>query len=192
MKHEYGYLDPLRVESINAKEWLYLERFRLQGSEGDIFEIEAGETTDFATVPFWSQIVLPRTGTWTKAAGVHDKMCKQLNEYYKRMKQYEDLVAGWRMLNDISGLNQPLPEPPVKPLFNSIDTDAVFRKNARMEGTDPIRAELLWLGVRYGALRNPARREDWHKTARRVAVDTAASLAVVGLFITIVSKVWPW
>lgn len=192
MKTEFGYLDPLRVESVDAKNWRYLERFRLQGSEGDIFEIEAGETTDFATVPFWTQIVIPRTGTWTKAAGVHDKMCNQLNAYHKLMKEYEDLVAGWRMLNDITELNQPLPEVPFEPEFNSIDTDAVFRKNARMEGTGPIRAELLWLGVRYGALANPARREGWLKTAPRVVLDSAVVIGLLVCIVTIVSKVWPW
>jgi hypothetical protein len=40
---EFGYLDPLRVENISSKDWKLLERFRLQGSKGDIFEVEAGE-----------------------------------------------------------------------------------------------------------------------------------------------------
>lgn len=183
-----GYLTPLRVENIDAKNWRIFDRFGWRGSQDDEFWVEPGETTDFATVPWWSQAITPRTGTWTKAAVLHDKMCNLLNEYYRLLKQYEALIAGWRSLNQLTGLNNPEPAPPEKPVFSSIDTDAIFRKNAREDGTDPVRSELLWLGVRLGALRNPARREHWGRTAFRVVAD----LVLIAIFLYLCTFVILW
>lgn len=148
-----GFITPLRVEAVDACNWALLEDFLWEGSKGDVFKVAAGNMTDFASVPWWTQSILPRTGAWTKAAVLHDKMCEELNAHYRMPK-----VVG-------------------VPVFSSIDTDAIFRKNARRGGTDPIRAELLWLGVRYGALFNPARRGDWLRTAPRVLADTVAVFA---------------
>lgn len=179
-----GYLTPLRVENVDAKNWKYLAPFGWRGTQGDELWIKAGELTDFATVPWWSQIITPRTGTWTKAAGIHDKMCNILNAYHALLEEYEERVAAGVSTQDLAV--------PIEPEFSSIDTDNIFRKNARDEGTDVVRAELLWLGVRYGALANPARRDGWIETAPRVVIDTVAVLGVVGGLITLVSKVWPW
>lgn len=161
-----GYLTPLRVEAVDAVRWKLLDDFLWQGSQGDVFVIPAGAYTDFATVPWWTQSLVPKTGTWTKAAVVHDKMCDDLRAYHR-------YPAGY-------------PDPP----FSSIDTDAIFRKNARAEGTGWIRGELLWLGVRWGALANPARRAGWLSTAPRVIGSSAAVLALLGLLVVLVSNVW--
>jgi hypothetical protein len=188
VKTEFGYLDPLRVENVDAKNWKLLDRFRLQGSKGDIFEVEAGETTDFATVPWWSQAITPRTGTWTKAAVIHDKMCTILNVYHVLLKQYDFEVLEY----NLRGKTDPKPVELEKPIFSSIDTDAIFRKNAREEGTDAIRSELLWMGVRYGALANPARREEWLQTAPRVVADTLVILAALIALVAGLSWIWPF
>lgn len=178
-----GFQSELSVQTIDSRKWLVLEDFAWVGSndDPDIFRVFAGDTTDFASVPWWSQFILPRTGAWTKASVLHDKMCDLLNSYYTLKKQHDDLVAGWRMLNEFSGLNQPEPIEPIKPKFNSVDTDAVFRKNAREGGTDRIRAELLWFGVRCGALKNPARRTGWMSTFPRFLSDLVAILGVLAL-----------
>lgn len=188
VKTEFGYLDPLRVENVDAKNWKLLDRFRLQGSQGDIFEVEAGEVTDFATVPWWSQAITPRTGTWTKAAVIHDKMCELLNAHYEVMKAFDFDWADWHFNRE----NRLEPIPPLKPTFSSIDTDAIFRKNAREEGTGVLRSELLWVGVRYGALANPARREEWLRTAPRVVADTLVILAALIAVVAGLSWIWPW
>lgn len=173
-----GFLTPLRVENIDATTWVLLEPLVWRGSQGDDFVVDAGEETDFATVPWWTQSLIPRTGTWTKAAVVHDKMCRELFRYRRELAEWPG--------GDLSTL-------PRQPTFNSVDTDAVFRKNARDEGTGPIRSELLWLGVRYGALANPARREHWFtKTGLRVLVDTIAVLAFTAAMLAGISWAWPW
>lgn len=166
-----GFLTPLRVENVDASNWVLLEDFCWRGSKDDVLTVYKGETTDFATVPWWSQAITPRTGTWTKAAVLHDKMCNLLNEFYDVMMDRERLVD--------EGADPAILEECYPPPFSSIDTDAIFRKNAREGGTGFIRSELLWLGVRYGALANPARRDGWLRTALRVAADTVILLAVI-------------
>jgi hypothetical protein len=186
-----GFLTPLRVESVDAKNWKYLERHRWRGfhEDPDEFDIEPGELTDFASVPFWTQIILPRTGSWTKSAGLHDKMCNELNQFYKLLKRRKKLIK--------QGVDPAELLMPLKPRFSSIDTDAIFRKNARDEGTDPVRAELLWFGVRCGALKNPARRERWLSTSPRFTADLVAiigTLAVIGKLANLAgfSYTWPF
>lgn len=185
---EYGFVTPLRVESIDASNWRILEDLIWVGSKGDEFVVFAGEETDFATVPWWTQSLIPRTGTWTKAAVLHDQMCNDLNRYYRLKKRYDelydDLVAQHKSTESLVI--------PLKPTFSSNDTDNIFRKNARDEGTDVIRAELLWVGVRYGSLANAARRGGSLKTAPRLFADTIAILICIGLIVAGLSWAWPW
>lgn len=165
-----GFLTPLRVESVDATNWVLLSGLVWQGSQGDIFEVQTGEYTDFATVPWWTQSLIPRTGTWTKAAVVHDKMCENLNEHYRSHKEWDKTAfdaAEWYK----------------SPTFNSVDTDAVFRKISRDSGTGYIRAELLWLGVRCGALVNPARRAGWVRTLPRFLGDLVAITGLLSVVI---------
>lgn len=176
-----GFLTPLRVENIDARNWSILERFGWRGSKGDTFWVEPGDTTDFASVPWWTQAILPRTGTWTKAAVLHDKMCELQNEYYLLKKKYELFIS----VDPVAAAELDLVKVPV---FNSVDTDAIFRKNAREGGTDPIRSELLWFGVRCGALKNPARRDGWMSTSRRWFADLIGIVGVLYAFTFLV--VW--
>jgi hypothetical protein len=157
-----GFINPLRVEAVDACHWALLDDFTWIGSKGDAFICQKGMLTDFASVPWWSQSLIPRTGAWTKAAVVHDKMCDELNNIHQVNK-----TGAARVL--------------LTPTFSAIDTDAIFRKNARELGTDPIRSELLWMGVRFGALANPARRKGWWSTAPRVGADALATLVFLYL-----------
>lgn len=167
------YSGNLIVASIDAKRWRIVSRFGLIGSKGDEFWVGPGDVTDFASVPWWTQTILPRTGTWTKAAVFHDKMCDLLNEHHKLLNGYQALLN--------VGVRTDVLEVPEEPVFNSVDTDALFRKNARLDGTDPIRSELLWFGVRCGALANPARREGWWSTFPRWFADLSFIIATLTL-----------
>ncbi len=55
-----------------------------------------------------------------------------------------------------------------KPTASAVDADRIFRRIARDHGADPVSAEILYVGVRLGALANPARRRGWLRTAPRV------------------------
>jgi hypothetical protein len=174
-----NFLTPLRVECVGTKTWKLLENFSWRGSKGDVFTVKAGEITDFATVPWWTQSLIPRTGTWTKAAVLHDKMCDLLNSHYRLSKEYDAFVKEWKgSILESEPPTWALLKPNV-PLFNSVDTDAIFYKNARESGTDVLRSEMLWFGVRCGALINPARRGGWLSTFPRFLGDL---VAIMGLF----------
>lgn len=181
-----GFLTPLQVEAVDANTWKLLADLEWQGSKGDIFCVEAGNYTDFATVPWWTQSLIPKTGTWTKAAVVHDKMCEDLNEAYRIEKEWVDnrIKTEWdeTRRNDV-------PFPWEEPLFSSVDTDAIFRKISRDEGTGWVRSEMLWLGVRCGALANPARRKGWLSTFPRFLGDLVAILTLLSAVIFLIGWV---
>jgi hypothetical protein len=179
-----GFITPLRVENLDACNWVILEDFIWVGSKGDVFTVSRGETTDFATVPWWSQAITPRTGTWTKAAVLHDKMCNLQNEFHALVKKRQQLIS--------DGAHPDHLEPLFPPPFTSNDTDYIFRKNARDEGTDAFRSELLWLGVRFGALGNAARRGGFLRTAPRFIGDLLVVLAILVGIIILISWAWPW
>jgi hypothetical protein len=178
---------PLRVESLDSTRWKLLDDFTRVARDGRPFVVKAGDTTDFASVPWWSQSLLPKTGTWTKASVAHDKRCDLLNAVHKGgwpAKQF----FGWTFYADdeVTGTVPP------KGWFNAVDTDQIFREDAIDDGTDVVRAELLWLGVRLGALANPARREGWLSTAPRVLADLVAVLVALVAIVAGVSWAWPW
>ena len=54
-----------------GKRWTLVESFRYHGNS-DSFDIPAGFTTDFASVPRIFVWLLPRYGRWTQAAVLHD------------------------------------------------------------------------------------------------------------------------
>jgi hypothetical protein len=182
---------PLRVESLDATRWKLLSDFTRTARDGRPFVVKAGDTTDFASVPWWSQSLLPKTGTWTKASVAHDKRCDLLNAVHRGgsgAKRY----FGW---NQRCGCVPPVYSSCLTPpagWFNAVDTDRIFREDAIDDGTDVVRAELLWLGVRLGALANPARREGWLSTAPRVLADLVAVLAVLAALVAGASWGWPW
>lgn len=184
MVENTGFTTPLRVESIDECNWVLLEDLVWAGSKGDVFTVSRGEKTDFATVPWWSQAITPRTGTWTKAAVLHDKMCNLLNEFHKLIAERERLIKFGASLTDL--------EPLYPPDFTSNDADAVFRKNAREGGTDVFRSELLWVGVRFGAIGNSARRGGFLRTAPRFIGDVLILLAILVASVAGLSWAWPW
>ncbi len=59
------------VEPVDAVTWRLVERLIYRGEE-EIFLIPAGYVTDFATVPRVAVWLIPRFGSYTKAAILHD------------------------------------------------------------------------------------------------------------------------
>lgn len=126
------------------------------GHHGDAVLVPAGYVSDWGSVPWLVRAVLPHDGPLCRAFLVHDVLCTALADYRRDL-------ADW------------VPSPrwgprPVPPSFDPVDTDAVLRLilaelgdaeraagRRRPFGTGPARW-LYWLGVRAGALGNPARR----------------------------------
>jgi len=160
----------LRVRSCGDKTWELEEEVVYQGKD-ELFTIPVGFKTDFASVPGAVQWLIPSYGQYTLAAIVHDQFCDNLNAYHNNPCYGEHFQA---------------------PTPNARDTDAIFRRIMRELGVPPLRRWLIWTGVRWGALANPARRKGWHKDAPRVlgfsilsapVVVPATLLAGIGLFI---------
>lgn len=166
-----GFITDLCVQSITPDTWMLLDELKWVGKQDDVIIVPAYEETDFATVPQILQSFTPRTGAWTKAAVVHDYLCRLLNAYH--------LV--------------PEPEPPT---FSAVDTDNVFRLIMVEDGVERWRAEVMWTAVRWAALANPARRDGWWSTAPRVlAVSLVVLLPVLSVLAglaTLAAVVLPW
>ncbi|MGH9156080.1 MAG: DUF1353 domain-containing protein [Acidimicrobiales bacterium] len=65
------------VEQVDDQNWKVLEPFSYTGQAGTPFEVYAGMGTDFASVPAIFLWFLPRYGTYTKAAIVHDLLWRE-------------------------------------------------------------------------------------------------------------------
>lgn len=174
-----GFDRPVLLEVDNCGTSFRLtEEATYSGSQGDSWVIPRGFSTDFATVPAAVSWAVPKLGAYTLASIVHDLLCDGLNDWHR----------GWRWEPLPDGRGSRMVRTAV-PTATAVDTDAIFRKIARSYGTDRVTATLLWVGVRWGALFNPARRQGWLSTAPRViglsllfspVLVPATVLAVVG------------
>jgi hypothetical protein len=163
-----GFWSPLQVEAIDANTWVLLCDLVYEGEKGDWIRVEAGEETDFATVPNFLQSIMARTGAWTKAAVIHDMLCNELNLWH--------------------GAKQIVDEPAI----NAVDADGIFRSIMRRSGVGPIRRRLAWTAVRWAALANPARRAGWLSTAPAVLGTSAVFLAAVTGLLALITWLVPW
>lgn len=122
---------------------------------GDRWTVPAGFRTDFATIPAVVSWAIPKLGAYTLAAIVHDLLCEGLNRWYKDPAEADPPTAGPR------------------------DTDAVMRRIMREHDVDPVTMWLVWTGVRWGALANPARRPGWLRDAPLVLAISALAAPIV-------------
>lgn len=165
MKHGFDAPVLVCIDEGGASVSLAAER-TYTGSHGDSWVIPEGFRTDFATIPSILSWAVMKMGLWTLAAIVHDLLCEGLNKWHRAWPistgstiHVDSQRRRFLVLN-----GEVIPEPTA----NAVDTDAIFYKIAREYGTDIVTANLLWVGVRLGALANPARREGWLRTAPRV------------------------
>jgi hypothetical protein len=127
--------------------------------ERDIIKIPAGFRTDLASVPrlFWA--VLPPQGAYERAAVAHDFLCVELARCYR------------------SGGT---------PQVNAVDTDGLFRRIMREADEVPnVVAWIMWTGVRWGALFNPARRAGWWQWRSSVPTVGITALLAVALYFAV-------
>jgi len=171
-----GFVNPddFTVTWLDPINWMLEHPIRWVGNHGDEITIEAGFITDFATVPWFAQWLLPKTGTWTLAATAHDKLCTLVNDRYREVCRQADAQFDL-YLGEIPYRTCKKEAQQAVPLctFGPVDTDGSFRAICEDEHVDFTRRWLLWIGVRWGALLNPARRVGWWRTAHLVLPITA-------------------
>lgn len=174
-----GFLTELDVRWISVThEWELLEDLIWLGTKGDVIIVPKGFRTDFASTPRFLYPIFPPTGAWTKAAVVHDFLCRGLNDYHAELERQRKLIrtTGKGVI-------------PFRPAFDSVDTDAVFKLIMLEEGTSEVAAQFGWVGVRIGAAGNPARREGWWSTFPSFAITVAFYLFLLTL-IGVVIMLW--
>lgn len=67
--------DTVTVRSCGPDEWELLDPLVYEG-EVDRWVVEPGFRTDFASIPAIAAWLIPRTGTYTRAAILHDWFCR--------------------------------------------------------------------------------------------------------------------
>jgi hypothetical protein len=144
--------------------WYELTRPAIYVDGDTVITIPTGTRTDLASVPriFWWFI--PPTGAYEHAAVVHDDGCTECRRAHDE--------------------GRPPRQPPrdVDRLFVRILCEA--DAHADEVGDDKARIprftrHCLWVGVRWGALFNPARRAGWWRDAPAVVGSTLLLLAAV-------------
>jgi hypothetical protein len=122
--------------------------------------VERGYVTDLASVPRPFRVLLPTSGKITPAAIRHDRRCDDLNAWHEDGRPDELL-----------------------PELTSVEADREFLDGLRqLDPEHPLRNLGYWLGVRLGALGNPARRDGWRDDAGRVLL---AMLLVAPLLVPV-------
>jgi hypothetical protein len=185
------YESDLRIERIGCNRWRLLDDLVYDGRD-DRFTAERGYVTDLASSPRAFQAVVPRTGPWDEGAVTHDKLCSDLRRWYDQVRALID-----------RGCSKSFARAHVEPpLASARDTDAILRRiireyhEAGVDGCGPAVQWTVWAGVRWGALANPARREDWWRDLPKVAAISAGLLAVVALVLAavglVVAVAWGW
>jgi hypothetical protein len=144
------------------------------------FTVPVGFITDFASVPTVVQWLIPSYGKYTLAAIIHDYFCVQLAEAHKAQKRWEEFDI-YSIGNDPCEFrvadNTYASPPPAEP--NSRDTDAIFRRIMRELDVPFLRRWVMWTGVRWGAVANPARRKGVSRDLWRMVLWSILSAPVV-------------
>jgi hypothetical protein len=66
------FLEPLQLEYIDGRKWKVLKAFEYLTQQSELVVVPVGFVTDFASIPKVLWNVLPPTGSYGKAAVVHD------------------------------------------------------------------------------------------------------------------------
>lgn len=165
---EPGFYSDLDTRLGEEGLWVLLSDLIWVGSGSDTLIIKTGEETDFASVPRLLQALLPSADPRVvRAAVVHDFLCRELNEYHRA--QQAPYAPGAGLTNAERHDLLVKAEAMSSPAFSAVDADAIFEKIMRDEGAGWWMRNVGWLGVRLGALWNPARRAGWLSTLPRVA-----------------------
>jgi hypothetical protein len=75
---------------------------------------------------------------------------------------------------------------------NARQTDGLFRRVMRESGVGFVTRWVMWCGVRWGALANPARRSGWWRDSPAVIAISTAVLAAAGAALLAVHQLVGW
>ncbi len=121
------FLSPIQVARFagDTGDWTLTEDLVYRGNR-DTFRVPKGFKTDFASIPRIFQALVPKNGSHDAAAIIHD--------YLYRV---QPLVQGQKPLRNMRTVTRR-------------EADGIFRRIMKESGTNPIRYNLMYLGVRLG------------------------------------------
>jgi len=67
---------PLQAQQVSDDLWILTANLRYQAQHEEVV-VEPGFKTDFASVPFFLTWLVPKSGRYTRAAVVHDFLCRK-------------------------------------------------------------------------------------------------------------------
>lgn len=160
---------PVSIDKLGIAELLETVVYRGNPEHGgDEIVVPVGFKTDMASVPRFLTWLTPVAGAHNRAAILHDLNCVELARAYSEAQEWRGIPAPWLV--------------PAK--INAVDTDGMFLRCLRELGMRPYRRRAYWVGVRYGAAANKARREGWWSTFPMVALWTLLLLPIVPAALT--------
>jgi hypothetical protein len=140
-----------------------------------VITIPAGTRSDLASTPRLAWFLIPPTGAYEDAAFVHDDGCVELR------RAYDEGRAPAMTSRDVDAL--------FLDILEEADRYACLVDDP--EGRIPAwKRRLLWAGVRWGALLNPARRAGWWRDSPAVAAITVPVLGVAFAVWWIAATLW--
>jgi hypothetical protein len=149
------FLDPLDVEYIDGQTWRVTKEFdyRLGSPDGDEYvRVPAGFLTDFASIPRLLWNILPPTGSYGKAAVVHDRLYKTRRVCKPRRMGTSAFLCG-SVLCPICGVLRPV---------TRAEADATLFEAMSVLNVPAATRWVIYLGVRIGgwwAWRQDARKK---------------------------------
>lgn len=152
----------VRVEQ-DGTEVRLVEPLTYRGRD-DRWIVPSGFVTDFASIPSVVAWLIPKLGLWTYAAILHDYFCVELARHRR------DPCSYVRAHGEAGSTSPPI---------SARDADGVFRRVMRESGVPRVLRWLVWTGVRWGALVNPARRPGWLRDAPLVLLISLLALPFV-------------
>lgn len=154
-------LPPIRpLAHDDGEAYELTEPLRWVEPDGTVGEVEAGYVTDLASTPRPLRTLAPSSGLHTPAAIRHDRRCDDLNEWHEAGR----------------------PEH-LRPHLTSVEADREFLDGIRqLDPHRPLRALVMWAGVRLGSWGNAARRDGWRSDALRVL---AVAMLVAPLYLPV-------
>lgn len=159
------FVDRVHLRYVSRGQYESLSPTTYVTRSGRVITIPAGTRSDLASTPriFWW--LIPPTGAYEDAAYLHDEGCVECRRAHDEGRE---------------------------PAMHPRDVDRLFLEvleeadRHACEVGDPAgripwwKRRMLWVGVRWGALLNPARRAGWWRDSPAVVLPTAA--AAVALF----------
>jgi hypothetical protein len=143
----------LELKQVDEIDWETTQNLTYEGRDQD-FTVKKGFKTDLASVPKLFQSLFGRSGSYARAAVLHDLLWRISRKYWGD----RDMPSAKRIR--IQGKSYP-----ASYLIDPVDVDGLFRRSMRLSGTSFVVRWIMWWAVRTAAIftgfKGDMQRRDW-------------------------------